>query len=88
MEYGSGAFLTPDQIKGLFRGKERVAIEAMVEIFGDSVDDTLNALHSMACRIAIASECDPKAFAEGLRHHWQLVADFLKTYEAGRHERP
>lgn len=71
---------TPMDVARIMKGDDLRALRAIRDIYGDSTDDVLNALHSMAARIAIACGCDPKAFAEGMQHHWQAVVEHLDAY--------
>lgn len=80
-QYGEG-LMSRDDIASLFRGKDRVAIEALCEVYGGGVDETLDALFSLASRIAIAAECDPKLVAQGFQRQWQDVVDFLNEHAA------
>ena len=78
LKYGGG-ILTPEERDSLFRGRDRAALNALVKIYGDSIDDVINALHSVACRVAIAAEVDPQLFAAGLKHHWEQIVRFLEA---------
>ncbi len=64
-------------ITTIIHGKQRQAIEAMIEIFGDDTETILNALHEMAARIAIASEVSPEDFTAGVKHHWDFLANAI-----------
>lgn len=73
-------FKTSDKldVARIFQGDDLRALFALQSIYGDDVDALLNALHSLSARIGIAAEADPKAFAEGMRYHWQSVVDHLE----------
>jgi hypothetical protein len=58
-----------------FHDKERRALDALVEIYGDDTNEILNALHSISVRLAIASGVDGKDFAAGMKYHWDNLAN-------------
>lgn len=76
--YGEG-LLSAEQRQSLFRGRDLAALNALARIYGDSTDDIINALHSVACRVAIACEVDPQQFAQGLKYHWDDLVRFLES---------
>lgn len=76
-KYGCG-MLAPEQRDQIFRGKDRVAVQSLAAIYGQDVNDLINALHSLVARIAIAAECDPVGFAQGMQHHWNDVCEHLE----------
>jgi len=75
-QYGYGC-MTQIEWRKIFRGRDLQALKALERIYGGDTDDVINALHSLAARVAIACECDPKLFAEGVQYHWQSVVDHL-----------
>jgi hypothetical protein len=77
-KYGEGV-LSIEQRNSLFKGRDRACLEALSRVYGDSTDDILNALHSMAARIAIANEVDPEQFAAGPKYHWDAIVRFLEA---------
>lgn len=56
-------------------GKDRKALKALMRIYGDDVDAVLNALHAIAARLAIGSGVEPHVFAQGIKHHWDFIAN-------------
>lgn len=76
-KWGYGA-LRPEDAKAIWRGKDKKAIKALSRIYGDDTETILNALHSLAARIGIAAEVDPKLFSEGVAYHWQFIVDYIK----------
>ena len=59
--------------------KERRALRALIEVYGDNVDTILNGLHAMSARIAIASGVTPEKFAAGVQHHWDFLAEHINS---------
>ena len=57
-----------------FPTRQRSLLVAATEIYGDDVNDLLNALQETAARIAIFSGVTPEAFAAGVKHHWDHLA--------------
>lgn len=57
-----------------FHDKERRALDALVEIYGDDTNKVLNALHSISVRLAIATGVDGKEYAAGMKYHWDNLA--------------
>jgi hypothetical protein len=58
-------------------GKERKALRALINIYGDDTTTVLNALHAMAARIAIATGVSPEDFSAGMKHHWDFLANSI-----------
>jgi hypothetical protein len=70
----------------IFHDKERRAVDALIEIYGDDTDVVLNALHAIAARLAVATGVDPQDFANGIKHHWDFVADAINDVDAPRRQ--
>jgi hypothetical protein len=58
-------------------GKDRQALKALIKVYGDDVDSVLNGLHAIGARVAIAAGVDPQEYADGLKHHWNFVAEII-----------
>jgi hypothetical protein len=50
---------------------------ATARIYGDDVETILNALQEMTARIALMSGVEPEAFAGGMKHHWDYLANHI-----------
>lgn len=48
---------------------------ATARIYGDDAESILNALLEMAARIALMTGVEPEAFAGGMKHHWDYLAN-------------
>jgi hypothetical protein len=59
--------------------RERRALLALIEVYGDNVETILNGLHAMSARIAIASGVTPEKFAAGMKHHWDFLVEHLNS---------
>ena len=64
-------------VVGSLDAQERVALAALVAIYGDDTDAVLGALHVLAAKIAIMTGVEPKAFADGVKHHWDALANLI-----------
>lgn len=69
-----------DLLAGLLSGKEARVLKAAMKVYGDDVSAILNGLHTLAVRLAIASEVSPEDFAAGMKHHWDFVAGAINEY--------
>lgn len=63
-----------------FHEHERRALDALVEIYGDDTNEILNALHSISARLAIASGVDAKDYADGMKYHWDNLANAFNEH--------
>lgn len=68
--------MTDDPIPlGVFHDDDRRAIEALIEIYGDDVNQMLNVLHWLAARLAFAGGIDGKDYVAGVKYHWDRLAE-------------
>lgn len=64
-------------------GKDRQAAIALMRIYGNKTEVILNALQSIAARIAIGAGVSPDSYAKGYKHHWDIIVSaILATREA------
>ena len=56
---------------------ERIALAALVAVYGDETDAVLNGIHTLAAKIAIMTGVEPQKFAAGMKHHWDAIAQIV-----------
>jgi len=64
-----------DELLSILPPRQRALIVAMTEIYGEDVNDLLNALHEVSARVAIFAGVSPDDFATGVKHHWDYIAN-------------
>lgn len=70
-----------------FHDKEQVTMRRILFLYGGDIEAILNALHSMAARLAIVTGVEPEMFAAAMKHHWDGIAEVMNAVAAAR-ERP
>lgn len=65
--------------------KQRILLEAAIALYGDDSNLILNALQELTARIGIGCGVEPEAFAAGMKHHWDGIANFMNDYAERRH---
>jgi hypothetical protein len=69
--------LEPQMMLAVMADRDKRAMMALMEIYGDDVSIILNALHAMAARLAIASDVSPEDFTAGMKYHWDFLANAI-----------
>lgn len=69
----------------ILHDKQRQVLDLMIELYDDDANLIVNALHEMAARVAIATGIEPEAFAAGMKHHWDGIANALNDYDVKQH---
>jgi len=59
--------------------EERLALAAIVAIFGEDTNTILNALMVMACKVAIYTDVTPKCFAANMKSTWDGMAEAINS---------
>lgn len=75
--------MRPDQVISMVHGKDRKALKALMKVYGDDVSAIINGLHAIGARIAIGTGVDPKVYAEGMKHHWDFIANAINDHAEG-----
>jgi hypothetical protein len=65
--------------------KQRQVLDLMMKLYGDDADLIVNALHEMAARVAISTGIEPEAFAAGMKHHWDGIANAINDFAKPHH---
>lgn len=60
-------------------GKQRKILKLLVREYGDDAGLILNALHEMSARVAIAAGVAPDTYAQGVKHHWDFIANAINS---------
>jgi len=63
--------------RSVVHAKQREVLDFLIEVYGDDSDVILNALHEMAARVALMAGVTPEAYAAGMKHHWDHLANEL-----------
>lgn len=84
---GADYKLTQEDIDAICSPEDRRAIEALGEIYGETVEEVLNRLHALIARIGILSGVAPEQFAAGVKFHWDSCAEAIERGAPARQER-